>query len=593
MTAENLTRDKLAVVFRAHIFRAKCAALVMAVLWIASAPAARAAGLPRVLPENEAQTYRQIFALQSRAQMDAASRLAGELSDKRLLGHVLAQRYLHPTAYRSSYKELKLWLDQYADHPDADRIYALALRKRASSQASPRNPVAAVRRPGLALEQVKEYRPAAPRSKAAFQQIAAIRLHLKSLLKKSDPDSALVYLRRDDVSRRLDAVETDMARQAIAAAYFYGGRDLEALRLASEAALRSGEFVPQAYWIAGLSAWRMGRNELAAQNFSAMADANSPYADKASLTAAAYWAARAHLAVRQPQNVNRYLQAAARHPQTMYGLLAHRQLGLDLPFEWDLPQLTQADLAALQRHPALLRMLALHEAGQTALAGQEMQLLHGRLGKENAGRLLALAEVMKLPESQIRIAESAGGRTLLAGLYPMPGWRPQGGFTLDPALLFAITRQESKFIASAEGRGGARGLMQLMPATARFISYDKTMNAAGRQRLFDPEYNLTLGQRYIKHLQSQLGPGDLFSLIASYNAGPGAVENWRQRVKTKDPLLFLESLPNSQTRNYVGRVMADYWIYRDRMGSPGGSSLDAVAGGGWPHLPPVTAAGPM
>lgn len=589
MKAENLIRDKTAAVFRAL-----CFALVIVGSWGAAPVPVRAVEMPRILPESEAQTYREIFTLQSQANMEGSGRLIAGVSDERLIGHVQAQRYLHPTAYRASYKELKQWLDQYADHPQAAQIYELALRKRAGGAPAPRRPVAMRSRSGSAAEHIRDYRSPVPRSRAALQQIVVIQLHLKGLLRKDNPDAALAYLQRDDIGHRLDAAETDMARQSIAAAYFQDGRDRDALLLASGAAQRNGKIVPGAHWTAGLAAWRLGRIDLAAQHFSAMADANSPYASQALLTAAAYWAARANLAARQPQKVNRYLLAAARYPHTMYGMLAYRQLGKALAFDWTLPQLTQADITALQRQPGFARMLALHEAGQTALADKEMQQLHNRLGLENDGRLLAVAEALKLPRSQIRIAQTAraNGRVWLAGLYPVPGWRPQGGFTMDPALLFAIARKESNFVASAEGGGGARGLMQLMPATARFISRDKTLHGAGRNRLFDPEYNLMLGQRYIRHLQATAGSADLFSLIASYNAGPGAVDSWRKQARTKDPLLFLESIPNSGTRNYVEHVLADYWIYQHRMGVPG-SSLDAVAQGAWPQLAPPGATGAM
>lgn len=585
LKAENLVRDRLTAIVRTLYLRTLCLGVVTVGLWGMCVQPAHAVELARILSEADAQTYRQIFTLHTQAQMGGASRLIGQLTDKRLLGHVLAQRYLHPTAYSSSYSELKQWLDQYTDHPQAARIYALALRKRADGAPAPRRPIVMRSRSGAAAEQIREYRSPVLRSRAAMQQIVVIRLHLKGLLKKGNSDAALAYLQRDDIARRLDAVETDMARQSVAAAYFQDGRYQDALRLASEAARRSGKFVPMAHWTAGLAAWRLGRIDQAAQYFSAMADANSPYAGQASRTASAYWAARAHLAARQPQKVNQYLHIAAKYPQTMYGMLAYRQLGLALAFDWDLPEISPAGLAVLQRQPGLARLLALHESGQTALADAELLRLHAILGPKGDTSLLALAAALNLPQSQIRIAETARahGKVWLAGLYPVPDWRPQGGFTLDPALLFAIVRQESNFSAIAEGGGGARGLMQLMPATAIFISRDKSLRGAGRNRLFDPEYNLSLGQLYIRHLQAS-GPVDLFSLIASYNAGPGATENWRRQAKTKDPLLFLESLPRKDTRNYVERVLTDFWIYQHKMGAPG-TSLDAVAGGAWPHLP--------
>ncbi|MSP42425.1 MAG: lytic transglycosylase domain-containing protein [Alphaproteobacteria bacterium] len=547
--------------------------------------AVRASEMPRALPTADSDIYRHVFTLQAQGNMHGAAALMDKISDKRLLGHVLAQRYLHPAAYRSSYKELRQWLDQYADYPQAARIYALAMRKRAADAPPPRRPVFTAVRSGTAHEVIKEYRSPALRSKAAVQKRAVIHLRLKGLLKKSDPDAAYAYLQSGDAVSRLDAVEIDIERQAIAEAYFGEGRDEDALQLASEAAARNGRIVPEAHWTAGLAAWRLGRMDQSVTHFSAMADGQSPYADQASLTAAAYWAARANLAVRQPQRVNQHLQTAARYPHTLYGMLAYRQLGKALPFDWSLPPVTQMDIAALQRHPGFGRVLALREAGQTALADKEMQLLHNRLGPENDERLLAVAGSLKLPQSLIRIAETAraNGNVWMAGLYPLPDWRPHGGFKVDAALLYAIARKESNFVATAEGKGGARGLMQLMPATARFVSRARGLPNASRDQLFDPEYNLTLGQYYLKYLVDKTGRSDLFSLIASYNAGPGVVENWQQRSDKVDTLLFLESLPYANTRQYVAKVLADYWIYQHRMGVPG-NSLDAVAEGSWPQL---------
>lgn len=582
-------------------FQAQFFALLALGIWtllLLSFPAqpARAAELPQILSETDAQTYQQIFALQSQSQMGGQmggmARLSQNLSDKRLMGHVLAQRYLHPAGYIASFKELEAWLKLYADHPQAAQIYALAVRKRGAGDTLPRRPVSVRKRSGPPQETVREYRSTIPRSKSGLQQAAVIKLHLKGLLKKNRPDEALDYLAREQTGRYLDKAEIDIAHQAIAASYFQTGRDQDALQLAAEVAQRNARVAPLAHWTAGLAAWRLGRIAVAAQHFSTMADMDSPYLGQAAKTAANYWAARANLAVRRPQKVNYYLKAAAKYPQTMYGLLAHRQLGIELPFDWKLPPLTEINLAAFAHQESLKRLLALHEAGQTALAESELQALHDRLGPENDRTLLSLALTLKLPLSQISIAktQNAQSKEWLAGLYPIPHWQPHGGFTLDPALLFAIARQESSFVAGAVGGGGARGLMQLMPATASFISRDKSLRGAGRNRLFDPEYNLTLGQRYIQHLQST-GSGDLFSLIAGYNAGPAAVENWRRRAKTTDPLLFLESLPRADTRDYVQRVLADFWIYQHRMGVSG-HSLDAVAAGGWPELPPLQRTGP-
>src|SRR3546814_2083927 len=100
-------------------------------------------GLPAVLTPHDADLYRRIFVLQEDGRWPQADRLIAELSDKRLLGHLLAQRYLHPTAYRSKYSELKAWMDSYADHPQAKRIYALALKRRPANYRRPQPPITA------------------------------------------------------------------------------------------------------------------------------------------------------------------------------------------------------------------------------------------------------------------------------------------------------------------------------------------------------------------------------------------------------------------------------------------------------------------
>src|SRR3546814_12113418 len=93
-----------------------------------------------IFRHNDADLYRRIFVLQEDGRWPQADRLIAELSDKRLLGHLLAQRYLHPTAYRSKYSELKAWMDSYADHPQAKRIYAPALHSRPANYPRPHPP---------------------------------------------------------------------------------------------------------------------------------------------------------------------------------------------------------------------------------------------------------------------------------------------------------------------------------------------------------------------------------------------------------------------------------------------------------------------
>src|SRR5262245_10489265 len=96
---------------------------------------------PSRLSRHDIKLYRQIFTLQERAQWADADRLIAQLSDQVLLSYVLYQRYMHPTGYRARFAELCGWLERYADHPDAERVYSLALRRRPAGAASPHDPV--------------------------------------------------------------------------------------------------------------------------------------------------------------------------------------------------------------------------------------------------------------------------------------------------------------------------------------------------------------------------------------------------------------------------------------------------------------------
>src|SRR5690606_28778674 len=116
----------------------------------------------------------------------------------------------------------------------------------------------------------------------------------------------------------------------------------------------------------------------------------------------------------------------------------------------------------------------------------------------------------------------------------------------DRALLYALMRQESAFNTKAHSGHGAMGLMQLMPATARFVAQEGELPRGTESRLFNPGFNLELAQRYVLHLLADDETGeDLFRLAAAYNGGPGNLRKWQARLEkvgypAQDPLLFIE-----------------------------------------------------
>ena len=543
--------------------------------------------LPRVLARADAERYVDIFRLQDGGRWKEADRLITVLDDRLLMGHVLAQRYLHPTKYRSRYKELKAWMALYADHPDARRIYKLALRRKPKNWRAPVPPI--VVRPAAAAAAGRQAG-TGPRKGLTAKQRRRAAQHIKRIhwyLRKGWTKAAKQMLRTSEVKALLSPFEYDRAQARLGAGYFSDGRDEWALQWASAAAARSGRVVPEAHWTAGLAAWRLKRYAVARRAFDKVAAMRDTSAWL--ISASAFWAARAHLVDRHPENVNRLLGIAAGYPHTFYGLLARRVLGLPVTFRWSTPGLEQAGFKLLAAEPAGRRALALAQAGEDPRAERELQSLSGRADGALARGILALASRARMPALSMRLAGALlPGATFDGALYPLPPWTPPGGFRVDRALIYALIRQESAFNPRAKSWAGARGLMQLMPRTAGFVAKDRRYRGAKRSHLFRPEVNLELGQKYVEMLLANPKiKGDLFQLAVAWNGGPGNLSKWLRRTDYRnDPLLFIEGIPSKETRIFIERVLANLWIYRDRLGQPK-PSLDAIAAGEWPLYTPL------
>ncbi|WP_374654636.1 lytic transglycosylase domain-containing protein [Dongia sp.] len=331
-------------------------------------------------------------------------------------------------------------------------------------------------------------------------------------------------------------------------------------------------------WLAGLNAWRDRNYEQAAILFEKAAIRTSSSGWDRS--AAAYWASRAHVRAKHPDKVSHWLKVASEFPRTFYGQLATRALGLEPTFDWRVPTLTGGHGAQLMNSRIGKRALALLQIGATDLAEKELLILQSESAIDVGDALVAISQAYRLPSLALKIGawrHLKGGPRMDAALYPLPSWKPANGFTIDQALLFSVMRQESGFNPNAISGAGAVGLMQLMPGTA------KAIGAPAGSRLKDPLTSLAYGEKYIKRLLDDPAvKGDLFMMAAAYNAGPGNLAKWKKSIRgSEDPLLFIESLPSRETRNFVERVMAGYWVYQARLGQPA-RSLEAVANGAWP-----------
>ncbi len=536
-----------------------------------------AATLPEILSKADQARYRKIFAIQGRGNWRSADRLIKKLDKKLLLGHVMAQRYLHPTKYRSRYVELSRWMKSYADHPDARRIYKLALKRKPRNYRAPKRPSPKFY-PSYASNTIIEhsgYRPVRKSARSIVRQVRRM-THRRHLSR------ATRYINGKSNRRQLGTVGYDLARTHIASGWFFYGDGKRAYETAYPAAKRSGHRIPYAHWIAGLSAYRLSKFIEAAEHFEFVAQSNKVAGyDHA---AAAFWAARANMTGQRPERVSRWLEMAAAQPRTFYGIIARRWLGEKSPFNWDLPVLNTDRIQRITAHKAGRRALALLEIGSNNRAGRELRFMSGGPDHELTKALIAMADKLSLPMVSFRAGAALIGNssTLPASaLYPLPQWKPSEGFRVDRALIFAFMRQESAFNVRARSWAGARGLMQLMPATASFIA-QKRFRGRKRDLLYNPALNISLGQKYILHLlESSQIDGDLLLLAAAYNGGPGNLQKWQRRARKgayTDALMFIESIPSRETRIFIERVLSNLWMYRERLGQPAPSLYTLAAG---------------
>jgi soluble lytic murein transglycosylase-like protein len=545
---------------------------------------------PEILGGADRERYLQIFAAQKRADWKRADKLIAEVSDKRLMAYVLAERYLNPR-YKSKYAELKAWMAANPGVPGADKIYKLALKKRPHNAAAPDRPAAQRFRQAThtayAVDDGDE--------PAASPRFAKIDARVRELVRDAKAVDALSYLNTPTMRMSLSDIEYDRIRERIATSYFIENDNQRAYDIANDISRSHARQVPLADWYAGLAAWRMERYDAAAAHFEQLA--RSDTASDWSKAAGGFWAARAYLANRTPEHVAEMLELSADTGATFYGLLATRQLGREPRFEWVEPKLDRAMFEPLVADAAVARAVALVQIGRRDAAEQELVRAHGWLDPSLDPALIALASAFNLPALELQVSSLAdlpparahdGEIAVNSGLYPIPDYKPQNGFRVDPALFYAFMRQESKFRPDAQSWAGARGLMQLMPATASHIAQDNTLARTNKDKLLDPSYNLTLAQNYIERLMDSAEPrGNLFMLASAYNSGPGNVSRWLDNINFKgDPFLFIESIPAPETRGYIERVLTNFWIYRAKLGQPM-HSLDVTASGDWPIYEPV------
>jgi len=493
-------------------------------------PGARNVALPQPLSAADAARIRRALALQRAGSVTEAGREMAALESDLLLGAVLADRYLD-TGYIAESSELSAWLARFGDEPDAPAVQAALDRQ---------------------TQRVGQLSGATDRA------------HTSAKAGNRSPNGASA---RALLVQNEDRAAVDAALSLIAAP---SAGPADSLFAGGVAAWRLGEFATAKPLLA--AAWHG--------------------ADTSALrAAAAFWTARVAEHARDRGGRLFWLRRAAREENTFYGPIARhalRPIVSCLPAHSASTQVVaNADVDSLMATTPGRRGFALLQVGERARAQAEFRSLWLDSGAQPAlGRsLILVAKAVGLNQFADELRGSADAVAL--GKFEVPLLRPAGGFRMDPAFVYAVVRHESNFQPLAISPVGARGLMQLMPATAVGIG---AISDGQTDRLNDPPTNLAIGQRYLLQLGDHpLVGDDLLKVIAAYGQGPTGMNRWAEGVRHHgDPFVFLEAMPSAFMRQFVEDVLTFHWQYAAALRLRA-SSLDDLAAGTYPRFAPIKA----
>ncbi len=291
-----------------------------------------------------------------------------------------------------------------------------------------------------------------------------------------------------------------------------------------------------------------------------------------SVTQAQYWLGRALIKLGDKDAAKAAFTTASSHGTTYYGLLARNELGLAGAGLRDMPKWRDSEAAFDARDVVrAVRLLAANDKISMAepllrtyasnlTSGPEL-LLAARLAQSINAHHLAIA-IADIAEKQ--------GTPLDLFSFPKDGLPNAALAAIDKAAVYAITRQESRFQPGAVSSAGALGLMQLMPETAKETAAKVGVSYSRSRLTDDPAYNALLGSTYLAAQLSRY-EGSLVLAAAAYNAGAGNANKWIKaygdpRQDNVDPVIWVELIPFQETRKYVQRVLANYLVYRTRLG---------------------------
>lgn len=358
-------------------------------------------------------------------------------------------------------------------------------------------------------------------------------------------------------------------RRSIARQLMREGKGKLAYRVASRHFLGEGSDFADLEWLSGYLALRYLKDPKTAlshfQNFRLAVE--TPI----SLGRAGYWEGRAYAAMGDMGSAQASYEFGAEYQTSFYGLLAAEKAGIGMDasltgtetfFDWN--------KAAFMKSSVLKAALLLHKAGYLALAKRFFLQVAETLDRTELGQLSDLAFSLNEPHIALMIAKQGARRGLVLprAYYPLHDLVKEK-LPVAPELALAIARRESEFNPTVESSVGAKGLMQLMPKTAKSVAEELELEYEVGKLLTDWRYNARLGSAYLARLQDEFGKSPIL-ISVGYNAGPSRARSWISafgdpRSAGVDVVDWIEHIPFRETRNYVMRVAESLPVYRARL----------------------------
>ncbi|MFK7881026.1 lytic transglycosylase domain-containing protein [Roseobacter sp.] len=361
-------------------------------------------------------------------------------------------------------------------------------------------------------------------------------------------------------------------RRSMARDEMRDGNAERAYELAARHFLASGSNYADLEWLAGFIALRkLNEPETALQHFK---NHDAAVRSPISKGRAGYWQGRALEAMGEVAAADQAYTRAAQHQTSFYGLLAADRANLpfdeallvdEVPGNWRDAPLAKSDV--------FVAGLLLRASGELDLAERFWTHLAESLNQEEASLLAQAALDLEEPHLAVMIGKRTAQRAIVvpSGYYPLHPIAEQD-LPMAPEMVLAIARRESEFDPRVQSGVGARGLMQIMPATGREVasSMGRASEHSTNRLISDPVYNAELGAQYLSGLAARFR-GNVVMMSAGYNAGPSRPDRWMlaygdPRTNQADMIDWIEHIPFRETRNYVMRVAESLPVYRARLG---------------------------